>query len=384
MEKFKMVAKTFAGLEKVLAEELKQIGAEEIKEERRAVSFVGDKEMMYKANFCLRTALRILKPIAEFNVRKREELYDGAMSVDWTNHLALGKTIAVDSVVHSELFLNSMFVSLKVKDAIVDQFREKTRKRPSVNIEDPDMRINVHLSGEKCTVSLDSSGDSLHKRGYRIAQNEAPISEVLAAGMILLSGWDGKSNFIDPMCGSGTILIEAAMIAYGIPPGMYRKSFGFERWLDFDEELFDEVYNADYEKEFEGEIFGSDISTPNIAIAKVNVKNAGLAKKINLEVKDFAQLNPPFDSGLLMVNPPYGERMMPNAIRGIYSMIGDTLKHKFSGFNAWIISSSIDGFKSVGLKPSEKIALFNGALECSFRKYELFSGSRKQVLSDNN
>jgi len=382
MEKFQMVAKTFAGLEGVLASELEILGAENIKEERRAVTFEGTKETLYKANFCLRTALRILKPIAEFEVNDREDLYAGAKKVDWSKFIELGKTISVDSVVSSEIFINSMYVSLKVKDAIVDQFREKTRKRPSVNTEDPDIRINVHLTGNKCSVSLDSSGESLHKRGYRVAQTEAPINEVLGAGMILLSGWDGKKNFLDPMCGSGTLLIEAAMIALGIPPGMYRKAFGFERWLDFDEELFEEIYNADYEKDFDGKIVGSDISTRNVAIARANIKNAGLSKHIEVDTMDFAQLQPPFDNGIIVTNPPYGERLKPFSLRALYQMIGDSLKNNFPGYEAWMISSSKDGLKSVGLRPAEKMTLFNGALECSYRCYQLYQGSKKSTKRD--
>jgi len=377
MKKFRMLAKTFAGLEEVLANELRGIGADDVQILRRAVSFKGDNEILYKANFCVRTALRILKPVAEFDIKWRDDLYRGAKKIKWEDHITPGKTIAIDSIAKSELFMNSMYVSLKVKDAIVDQFRAKTGKRPSVNTENPDLRINVHLMGDKCTISLDSSGDSLHKRGYRVSQTEAPLNEVLAAGMILLSDWDGASDFLDPMCGSGTLLIEAAMIAYGIPPGMYRSSFGFERWPDFDKSLFEKIYNSDYEKNYSGTIFGSDLSSANIAIAKANVKNAGFQKKIILEVHDFATLKPPFKSGIIVTNPPYGERLMPGAVRGLYSMIGDALKSRFSGFRAWIISSSKEGFKSIGLRSSTKITLYNGALECSFRNYELFKGSGK-------
>lgn len=372
-----MLAKTFAGLEEVLADELKGIGAESVKVLRRAVSFKGSKETLYKANFNVRTALRILKPIAEFDIRWRDDLYRGTKKIDWEQYISLGKTFAVDSIAQSELFMNSMFVSLKVKDAIVDQFRARTGKRPSVNTDNPDLKINVHLMGDKCTISLDSSGESLHKRGYRVGQTEAPINEVLAAGMILLSGWDGKSNFMDPMCGSGTLLIEAAMIGYGIPPGMYRPSFGFERWPDFDESLFGKIYNTDYDKDYPGTIFGSDLVAANLAVAKANVKNAGLLKKIQLHHHDFATLKPPFESGVIITNPPYGERLMAKAETGLYTMIGDSLKARYAGFKAWIISSSKEGLKSVGLRSSKRITLYNGALECSFRSYDLFKGSGK-------
>lgn len=380
MSKFKIVAKTLAGLENVLADEIRALGGESVLAERRAVSFVGDQEMMYKANFHLRTAIKILKPIAEFEVTNRDELYDHAKEIPWTNYLALGKSFAIDATVQSEMFVNSMFASLRVKDAIADQFREATGKRPSVNSDDPDIRINVHLMNNHCTLSLDSSGDSLHKRGYRIGQGEAPINEVLAAGMILLTGWHGEKDFLDPMCGSGTLLIEAAMIAKGIPPGMYRKSFGFEQWPDFNEKLFAEIYNGEYEKEFEGKIYGSDISPMDIALAKANVKNASLSKVIELQVQDFINSEPPFANGIIITNPPYGERMKPQSITELYSSVGNTLKNKFAGFEAWIITSSEDGLKSIGLKPAKKIDLFNGALACSFRCFELFRGSHKDAV----
>jgi putative N6-adenine-specific DNA methylase len=380
VSKFKIVAKTLAGLENVLADEIKALGAESVSVERRAVSFIGDQEMMYKANFHLRTAIKILKPIAEFEVTNRDELYDHAKEIPWTNYLALGKSFAIDATVQSEMFVNSMFASLRVKDAIADQFREATGKRPSVNSDDPDIRINVHLMNNHCTLSLDSSGESLHKRGYRIGQGEAPINEVLAAGMILLTGWHGEKDFLDPMCGSGTLLIEAAMIAKGIPPGMYRKSFGFENWPDFNEKLFAEIYNGDYEKEFEGKIMGSDISPMDIALAKANIKNASLSKVIELQVQDFIKMEPPFENGIIITNPPYGERMKPQSITELYTSMGNTLKNKFAGFEAWIITSSEDGLKSIGLKPTKKIELFNGSLACSYRRFELFKGTHKDAV----
>ncbi len=380
MSKFKIVAKTFAGLENVLASEIRSLGGESVVVERRAVSFFGDQKLMYKANFHLRTALKVLKPIAEFEVTKREELYDNAKKIPWTNYLALGKSFAIDSTVQSEMFVNTMYASLKVKDAIVDHFREVTGKRPSVNPEDPDVRINVYLMGNHCILSLDSSGESLHKRGYRLGQGDAPINEVLAAGMIMLTGWHGERDFLDPMCGSGTLLIEAALIAKGIPPGMYRKSFGFENWPDFNESLFAEIYNGEYEKEFTGKIAGSDISVKDIAIARANIKNASLSKVIDLQVQDITSLTPPFMNGIIITNPPYGERMKPQSIAELYTAVGNTLKNRFAGFEAWIISSSMDGLKSIGLKPAKKIDLFNGALACSFRCYELFQGSHKQAV----
>ena len=380
MEKFKLVAKTFAGLEQVLANEIKALGGEAVTIERRAVSFTGDQEMMYKANFHLRTALKILKPVAEFEVLDRNDLYDKTKKVSWTDHLVLGKTFAIDSTIQSEMFINTMYASLKVKDAIADHFRDKTGKRPSVNADNPDVRINLYLMGNQCILSLDSSGESLHKRGYRIGQGEAPINEVLAAGMILLSGWHGQKDFLDPMCGSGTLLIEAALIAKGIPPGMYRKSFGFENWPDFDGDLLEDIMNGDYEKEYSGKIVGSDISVKDIAIARANISNASLSKVIELKISEFSKLEVPFANGIIVTNPPYGERMKPQSIIDLYQSIGDTLKIRYAGFEAWIISSSIEGFMNIGLKPSRKIELYNGALECSYRSFDLFHGSRKQAV----
>lgn len=380
MCKFKIVAKTFAGLENVLADEIKALGGESVSVERRAVSFMGDQELMYRANFHLRTALKILKPVAEFEVTDRRELYSQAKKVPWTDYLALGKSFAIDSTVQSEMFVNSMYASLKVKDAIADHFREKTGKRPSVHTENPDIRINVYLMGNHCILSLDSSGESLHKRGYRIGQGEAPINEVLAAGMVLLSGWNGQKDFLDPMCGSGTILIEAAMIAKGIPPGMYRKSFGFELWPDFNEVLFADICNGDYEKEHSGKILGTDISVKDIAIARANIKNASLTKVIDLQVNDFTKLELPFANGIIIMNPPYGERMKQQSIMDLYQSVGNTLKNRYAGFEAWIISSSAEGFMGIGLKPSKKIELFNGSIACSYRSFELFHGTHKQSV----
>lgn len=363
-----------------MADEIRALGAESISVERRAVTFIGDQALMYRANYLLRTALKILRPIAEFEVVSREDLYNHTKKIQWNKYLAIGKSFAVDSTVQSEMFLNTMYASLKVKDAIVDQFRESMGKRPSVNPENPDIRINVYLMGSHCILSLDSSGESLHKRGYRAGQGDAPLNEVLAAGMILLTGWHGEKDFIDPMCGSGTLLIEAAMIAKGIPPGMYRKSFGFEQWPDFNETLFDEICNGDYEKEINCKISGSDISIKDIAIARANIKSASLSKVIELHTEDFANLVPTSPNGIIITNPPYGERMKPQSISELYALIGDTLKKRFAGFNAWVISSSLDGLKSIGLKPSRKIDLFNGALACSYRCYELFQGSHKQAV----
>lgn len=381
-EKYVMVAKTFAGLEDVLKEELIGIGASEVEVLIRGVKFTGSKEMLYKANFCCRTALRILLIIKEFKVKSSNDLYNGARSIEWTDYFDVTQSFSITSTVNSEAFNNSMFVSLKTKDAIVDQFRAKLGKRPSVNAENADIRVNVHASSDEVSISLDSSGESLHKRGYRIGQNEASMSEVLAAGILKIAGWKGQCDFYDPMCGSGTIPIEAALIARNIPPGIFRKSFAFEKWKDFNEDLFDSVYNADYEIPFEHTIYASDLVSVNIKIATENARNAGLKKDVQFSVADFATLKPVGETGLLIINPPYGQRMNDRAVEPIYNMIGDSLKNNFKGIQAWVFSSSEDGFKSIGLKPSTKLKLFNGAIECELRSFEMYDGSRNQSNQD--
>lgn len=375
-----MVAKTFKGLEGVLAKELEDLGAKKVQPQNRMVEFEGDKEMMYKANFHLRTALRILKPIAHFKVKDEHQLYDAIKTIDWDEIFSLKQTFAVDSVVHSEHFSHSKYVALKVKDAIVDQYRDKYDKRPYVETEEPDIRINIHISHDECDVLLDSSGESLHRRGYRTKATKAPLNEVLAAGMILLSGWDKKSTFIDPMCGSGTLIIEAAMMANGIPPGIYKEKFGFENWKDFDADLFEEIQEEELEVESEDvNVYGSDVSEIAIRIAKRNIENASLSKKINLLIKPLEGYNPPVDpNGIVVTNPPYGERIKKNEINGFYKILGDKFKQSYQGYKVWLISSNYDAIKFIGLRPDEKMTLFNGPLECKFMKYDMYSGTKKE------
>ena len=378
-EKFSMVAKTMTGLEEILANELNNIGATDIELSNRAVTFTGDKELMYKANYWSRTALHILKPIAGFYIRREEDLYKKIYDIQWEDYMNATGTLAVDAVVNASVMTHSHYVSLKTKDAIVDRFRDYTERRPNVDIENPDIRVNIHLFKNYCSVSLDSSGYSLHKRGYRIKTGVAPISEVLAAGIILLSGWDKQSNFIDPVCGSGTIVCEAAMIANNIPPGYYRKTFGFEKWKDFDLNLWKKIkMDAINEQiEFEYDIIGSDISSEAIEIARENAKSARLHKDIVFEVKSFEEQIPPEDGGILIMNPPYGERIVPEDIIKLYQEVGNALKKNYNGYNAWIISSDFNALKFIGLKPTRKITLFNGPLECKLAKFEIYQGSKK-------
>jgi putative N6-adenine-specific DNA methylase len=295
--------------------------------------------------------------------------------------LDLKSTFSVQSTIYSDTFTHSKFVSYRVKDAIVDYFMDKFQKRPSVSVTAPALTVHIHISQNRCSLALDSSGESLHKRGYRSSQTEAPINESLAAGMLLLAGWDGKSNFVDPMCGSGTLLIEAALIALNIPPGIYRKSFGFEKWKDFDKDLFDNLYNDDsYERDFHFKISGSDISSKAIQIAEQNIKSAGLGKYIELTTCPITEINLPQGKCLMVTNPPYGERLKSEDLFGLYETIGRTLKHKFSGSDAWLISSDEYCLQRIGLKPSEKFDLLNGELECKFCHYEIFDGKRNDFL----
>jgi hypothetical protein len=379
MESFQMIAKTFQGLEEVLAQELTALGANDIEIGRRMVSFSGDKEMMYKANFCLRTAIRILKPIKNFIAKDADEVYEQIKAISWENILDVEKTFAVDAVVFSEEFRHSKFVSYKVKDAIVDYFREKFNKRPSVRINRPDVLLNIHIAQTTCTLSLDSSGESLHRRGYRQEAVEAPLNEVLAAGMILMTGWKGECDLIDPMCGSGTIPIEAALIARNIAPGVFRKEFAFEKWNDFDQDLFDTIYNDDSQEcEFTHKIYGYDNNPQANEIATHNIKAAGVSKDITLKLQPFQQFEQPAEKSMIITNPPYGERISTNNLLGLYQMIGERLKHAFTGNTAWVLSYREECFDQIGLKPTAKIPLFNGALECEFRKYEIFDGKYKE------
>ena len=382
-QKFEIIAKTFMGLEPVLAKELTQLGASDVQIGRRMVSFKGDKELLYRANFQLHTAIRILKPIKHFKALSADDVYEGVKDIDWSEYIGIDKTFAVDSVVFSEEFRHSKFVAYKVKDAIVDQFREKTGQRPNISISNPDIRLHIHIAEDHCTLCLDSSGDSLHRRGYRQESVEAPLNEVLAAGMILMTGWHGETDFIDPMCGSGTLLIEAALIARNMAPGLFRKEYAFEKWPDFDAELFDKIYNDDsQEREFNHHIYGYDVDIKAVNTARLNVKAAGLSSDITVEEQDFKNFTQPKNKSIIVTNPPYGERISTNDLLGTYKMIGERLKHQFTGNEAWILSYREECFAQIGLKPSIKIPVFNGSLECEFRKYQMFDGKMREFRED--
>ena len=378
MKEFELIAKTFFGLEPILAQELTELGANNVAIGRRMVSFTGDKEMLYRANFSLRTALRILKPIARFKAASPEDVYARVKEIKWNKLLDVHKTFAVDSVVYSDNFHHSKFVAYKVKDAIVDYFNEKEGRRPNISVSNPDIRLHIHIADRYCTLSLDSSGESLHRRGYRQEATEAPLNEVLAAGIVMLSGWKGDCDLIDPMCGSGTILIEAALIAHNMAPGLFRKQYAFEKWDDFDADLFDYIYNDDSkEREFNKQIIGYDIDRKAVNKALLNIKAAGMGKSITVTQADFKDFVQPKDKSIIVTNPPYGERITTSNLFATYEMIGERLKHAFTGNDAWILSYREECFERIGLKPSVKIPLFNGALECELRRYQLFGGKMK-------
>jgi putative N6-adenine-specific DNA methylase len=372
-------AKTLKGFEPLLADELRSLGAERIRIGNRGVTFYGGRALLYRVNLASRLSLRILLPVLEFEAADADTLYRKVKGYDWSVHLDNRMTFAVDPVVHSPSFRNSHFVALKVKDAIADQFRSRTSLRPSVNREHPDLLINLHISGRSVTLSLDSSGGSLHRRGYRTGHFDAPLNEVLAAGMIMLSGWDGKTPFMDPMCGSGTLIIEAAMIASGVPPGIFRDRYGFEGWRDFDVSLMDHVARQlPAAKEITVPMAAGDINPDAVALTRNQLKKMDLHRFVKVEQGDFADASGFAEGTTIVMNPPYGERMRTGDLNTLYAMIGTTLKHRFPGSDAWILSSSREALQKVGLKPSDRYTLFNGPIECSYLHYRTFRGKWKE------
>lgn len=384
---FPMIAKTLPGLEPVLEQELIALGADNVQIGRRMVSYEGDLKMLYKSNLCLRTALKVLRPIYEFDAEDIDILYATLLHFDWSQWLTPEMTFAVDAVVYSSTFKHSRYVVYKTKDAIVDYFREHTdgSKRPSVKLSNPQLIFHLHIAEQHVTLCLDSSGESLHKRGYRLEQDKAPINEVLAAGILLKAGWQGQCDLMDPFCGSGTFLIEAALIATGTPPGIYRESYPYERWPDFDSELCSEVYNDDSsERPFAYHIYGADLSAQAIAKSRRNVTRSGLSRYIELSVGDFADQRLPHPEAetdpkcLLVMNPPYGERLSDYDLEQLYSMIGSTLKFHFTGAQAWVIAHQVEHFHAIGLKHDVREPLYNGSLPCELRGYTLFAGKHRE------
>jgi putative N6-adenine-specific DNA methylase len=377
---FRMIAKTLFGFEDLLYNELKQIGGINMQKGQRMVSFEGDTGFMYKANLACRTAIKILKPIHTFKAEHEDDLYNAIYDMDWLPYLKLEQTLAIDATVFSDFFNHSKYVALKSKDAIVDQFRERFGERPNVELEQPDVRINVHIHQNEVTISLDASGASLHQRGYKVATNIAPINEVLAAGLLMLAGWDGQCDFLDPMCGSGTILAEAAMIACNIPPNLHRDFFAFQKWADWDKPLFDLIKESLLKRtrEFAYTIKGYDMDMSAIKKAKININNAYLEDYVDIELEDFFDSKKENDNKLfILFNPPYDERIGIHT-ETFYEEIGSTLKHQYANTHAWMITANAEALKFVGLKPSRKIKVFNGALEARLVHYEMYAGSKKQ------
>jgi putative N6-adenine-specific DNA methylase len=379
-----MVAKTQFGLEEVLATELRNIGATDVEVHNRAVSFTGDLRIMYKANLWLRTALKVLLPIEKFRAKNETQLYDGIKKIKWDDYLDKEGRFVIRTSLKSDFFNHSQYVSLKSKDAIADQFRDKYGIRPSVDLTHPDLSIDIHINKDEVTVSLDSSAESLHRRGYRTDSTLAPINEVTAAGMILLTGWNGEGNYVDPMCGSGTLLIEAAMIAKNMPPNLNRAQFGFERWKNYDPALFAQVREEAVAaiRESKASIFGSDKTFKAIEISIENITRAGLDEDIKVSNKRFEEVKGPEGGGIMIINPPYGERLPIEEIGAFYKMMGDQMKKEFDGYDVWVISSNIPALKMTGLAPSKKIMLYNGALECRFHKFEIYKGTRREKFKE--
>lgn len=378
-ENFKMIAKTFYGFENILCNELLKLGAQKITKGLRSVSFYGDTGFMYKSNLSLRTALKILKPIKEFKFNDLDAYYESIKSIEWEKYMNIDSSFSINSVVfHSKIFNNSKFTSLKAKDAIADRFRSLFGRRPNVNTLNPDIKIEIHVNKSFCTISLDSSGESLHKRGYKKYNSTAPINEVLAAGIILMSGWDGKSDFFDVMCGTGTILIEAAMIAKNIAPNINRPSFAFEKWKDWNETLYETIEDSVKSKEidYKFKIIGFDISNSMVKKAKKNIEISEI-EIIEIYKKDFFDSKKYSDvESVLFINPPYNKRI-PIDINLFYKKIGDTLKNNYDKTSAWIITANLEAIKSIGLKSSTSIKLFNAQLESRLLNYNIYSGSKK-------
>ncbi len=379
-DNFKMIAKTFYGFEEILSDELLKLGAQKIIKGNRNVSFYGDKGFMYKSNICLRTALKIIKPIKEFRFKNIDEYYKKIYEIKWEDYLDIKSSFLINSVVfNSKIFNNSKFTSLKAKDAIVDRFRNKFNKRPSINSFNPELKIEIHVSRNFCTVSLDSSGESLHKRGYKKYNSAAPLNEVLAAGIILMSDWDKKSDLLDPMCGTGTFLIEAAMIARNIAPNLNRLAFAFEKWKDWDDELFETIEESvkNKEIEFDHKLYGFDISSAMVKKAEKNIEISDLGVDIEIVNKDFlSSIKTDNDKLHILINPPYDKRISVD-VNELYKKIGDTLKNNYLHSDVWLITANLEAIKSIGLKSSKKIKLFNGSLESRLLNYNIYPGSKK-------
>ncbi len=377
MDSEKFVAKTYAGLEEILKEELIALGATNCQIGTRAVEFEGDMAMMYRANYFCRYALRILWQVHEFTFRDNKQFYEQIFKFPAERLMDADNTLAFSVTMSGSMFRTPLFAAQLAKDAVCDRFRDKFDQRPSVDKESPDVQFHIHIFNNHAALFLDSSGESLHKRGYRVSTHPAQISEVVAAAMVKLSGWNGECDLIDPMCGSGTILIEAAMQALNIPAGFFRENYGFEKWKNFDRRLWQRVTDeADIHDDVPVNFYGSDISARFLGMAEANVKAARLGDFIRLFRKAMRDTQPKRTPATLIFNPPYGERLDMDEIDEFYKEIGDSLKQNYAGCTAFIISSNIQAIKHIGLHPSKKTTLYNGALECKFLRYDLYAGKR--------
>jgi putative N6-adenine-specific DNA methylase len=372
---FAMTAKTLPGLEEVLAAELQALGARDIQCGHLAVSFRGGEDILYKANLCLRTALRVLVPVKEFTADRTSGLYEAAFDFPWETYIGADDTFAVDAAVSSPAFTHGGFCALKVKDAVADYFSKKFGRRPAVNTEAPSLRINLFIHDTRCVLSLDASGDSLHRRGYRLEKTEAPLSEVLAAGIILLTGWDASLALHDPMCGSGTFLTEAGMMAARIPPGALRKKFGFMGWKTYKPKLWDGIRREElsHGREIPAAITGADSDPKAVEIAAGNIRRAGLEQQISVTRAVFEDAPAPEGGpGYIIMNPPYGKRMHSEELLALYARAGDTFKRKYTGWTAWMFSANLEAIKRIGLRPFCRVPLKNGPLECRLLGFKLF------------
>lgn len=381
-EQFDLIAKTFFGLEEVLAREIEEIGGKNIDIGRRMVKYTGDQKILYKSNIYLRTALRILKNVSSFTIKDQDDYYNILLDFEWENYLGLHHSFAIDAVINSTIFNNSLYAAQRAKDALVDRFRKKYHKRPLVDTNSPDVLINLHLSESTLNISMDSSGVSLHRRGYRDAEGPAPLNQVLAAGMIYLSGWQPGEPFVDPMTGTGTLAIEAAMIARNMPPGLVRKEFCFQNWPDYNKKLYRQLMEEIELNDTKPKIFANDISAQAIETARFNAQKANISSFIRFSNKSFKIYEPKAEEGTVIINPPYGERMKPDKLFSLYQEIGDVLKLYYPGFKAWIISSNQEAMKKIGLRTKSKYKLFNGSLECTYAGYELFQGTMKDFKTE--
>ena len=384
MEQIKITIKTIYGAEEVLKEELNELGYSELTVLNRAVQLMGTWKDVYFLNLHLRCAMSILVEIKQFRIRDEKDLYKQCMKIDWTSYFSGDKTFAVKGAVQSNLFSHTQFPFLLVKDAIVDTFRDKYGDRPDVNLKSPQLVFDLYIRDANCTLSINTSGLPLFHRGYRIDTGEAPINEVTAAVLVRMSGWYRKSTFVDPFCGSGTLLIEAALLAANIPSLIERQHFAFKNLLNYQPEIWNEIQEAaNFRcKGFDFQILGSDIDSESMLRTKRNLRGLPIGRFVEVSTASFDEVKKPAENGVLICNPPYGERIGESkAVEEMYEALGDWFKNELKGFDCWVISSNQEALKRIGLKPDKKIKLYNGDLECSYRKFSIFDGFKKDQFS---